>query len=458
MNRDGAGARARRTLRVVGRAGGLAARLAGARYLGVAIDRREHARELRAALGGLKGPLMKVAQLLAAIPEALPREYAAELSQLQANAPAMGWLFVRRRMAGELGAGWERRFAGFEREAARAASLGQVHRARSRGGVALACKLQYPDMAAAVEADLAQLKLVFAAWRRIDGAIDPGAIHAELAERLREELDYGREARHAALYAAMLRDEPGVRVPTVHSDLSTRRLLTMTWLDGAPLDSLADAPVGRRNDVARNLFRAWYAPFYDYGVIHGDPHPGNYTVRADGAVNLLDYGCVRFFDGGFVRGVVDLYRALRTGDEALAVSAYEGWGFTDLRRETIDVLNLWAAYVYAPLLEDRERPIQDGGADGYGGAVAARVHRELRRIGGVRPPRAFVLVDRAAVGLGSVFLKLRAEINWRRLFEETIAGFDADALAARQAAARRAVGLGDSPAGAPPESARTDAD
>ena len=441
MNDAGAGARTRRTLRVLGRAGGLAARLAGARYLGVAIDRSEHARELRAALGGLKGPWMKVAQLLATIPGALPREYAAELSRLQADAPAMGWLFVRRRMAGELGADWESRFAGFEREAARAASLGQVHRARARDGAALACKIQYPDMAAAVDADLVQLKLIFALWRRADGAIDPGAIHAELAERLREELDYTREARHVALYAAMLRGEDGVCAPTVRSELSTRRLLTMTWLEGEPLDSLADAPTPLRNTVARNLFRAWYVPFYEYGVIHGDPHPGNYTVRPDGAVNLLDYGCVRFFDGRFVRGVVDLYRALQTGDEALAVSAYEGWGFADLRRETINALNLWAAWIYAPLLEDRERRIQNGGADGDGRAVAAHVHRELRRLGGVRPPRAFVLVDRAAVGLGSVFLKLRAEVNWHRLFEETIAGFDADALADRQAAAREAVGL-----------------
>ena len=123
------------------------------------------------------------------------------------------------------------------------------------------------------------------------------------------------------------------------------------------------------------------------------------------------------------------------------MSAYEGWGFADLRRETINALNLWAAWIYAPLLEDRERRIQNGGADGDGRAVAAHVHRELRRLGGVRPPRAFVLVDRAAVGLGSVFLKLRAEVNWHRLFEETIAGFDADALAARQAAAREAVGF-----------------
>lgn len=438
---DGLGARVRRYARVSGRVGGLAARLAGARYLGLPLDRRRHAGELRRALGGLKGPLMKVAQLLATIPEALPREYAEELAQLQAHAPAMGWLFVRRRMAGELGAGWRSRFAEFGREAARAASLGQVHRARGHDGAALACKLQYPGMAAAVEADLAQLGMVFAVYRRADRAIDPGEIHAELAERLREELDYAREARHMALYAAMLRREAGVHVPAVREALSTRRLLTMTWLDGAPPMSVAAAPAETRNAVARNLFRAWYVPFYFHGVIHGDPHPGNYSVRPDNGVNLLDYGCVRRLDGRFVGGVVDLYRALATGDEALAVSAYEGWGFRGLDRATIDVLNLWARYLYSPVLEDRRRPIQDSGADGDGRAVAGRVHRELRRLGGVRPPRAFVLVDRAAVGLGSVFVHLRAEINWHRLFEELIDGFDAVALDARQRAAFAAVGL-----------------
>ncbi len=443
MLRDSGGfaARARRYARVSGEVGGLAARLAGARYLGMPIDRRKHAEELHDALGGLKGPLMKVAQLLATVPEALPREYAGELARLRADAPSMGWLFVRRRMAGELGADWQSLFGGFERQAAHAASLGQVHMARDRDGAPLACKLQYPDMAAAVDADLAQLKLIFAIWRRYDRSIDPRAVHAELADRLREELDYRREARHLALYAAMLRDEPGVHVPTVRETLSTRRLLTMGRLDGAALLDLADAPVEDRNAAARNLFRAWYVPFYFYGVIHGDPHPGNYTVRADRSVNLLDYGCVRRFDGRFVGGVVDLYRALETGDRALAVSAYESWGFGNLSREMIEILDMWAGYLYSPLLDDRRRRIQDAEADGYGHEVVARVHRELRRLGGVRPPREFVLVDRAAVGLGSVFTHLKAEINWHRLFEETIADFDAAALDRRQRAALDAAGL-----------------
>src|SRR5262249_60040231 len=136
----------------VGRAvGGRRARVAGQRFLGLKLDRERDARQLKEALGGLKGPLMKVAQLLSTIPEALPKEYVAHLSELQANAPAMGWPFVRRRMTAELGEGWQKKFKSFEHAAARAASLGQVHRAEGRDGAKLAYKLQYPDMASTVE-------------------------------------------------------------------------------------------------------------------------------------------------------------------------------------------------------------------------------------------------------------------------------------------------------------------
>src|SRR5438876_962214 len=210
--------RVRRYAQVSSAMGGLAARLAGERYLGLNLDRRRHAAELKAVLGGIKGPLMKVAQLLATIPDALPKEYVAELVQLQADAPAMGWLFVKRRMAAELGPGWERRFKSFAHEATRAASLGQVHRAEA--------------------------------------------------------------------------------------------------LDGRLL--------------------AWYRPLYGTGVIHGDPHLGNYTVREDRSINLLDFGCIRVFPASFVKGVIDLYHALLKGDEELAVSAYEAWNFRNLSREVIE--------------------------------------------------------------------------------------------------------------------------
>src|SRR6266700_2520599 len=435
--------RVRRYARVGGAMGGLAARLAGERYLGMPIDRERHAADLKAALGGIKGPLMKVAQLLATIPDALPEEYVRELIQLQANAPAMGWPFVRRRMMGELGPEWPGRFKSFEHIAARAASLGQVHRAVALDGTLLAAKLQYPEMQSAVEADLRQLKLAMGLYERYDRTVSTAEIHAEIADRLREELDYRREAAHMRLYREILKDEPGVAVPRPIAELSTGRLLTMTWLDGQPiLDFAAKAPLAVRNEIALGMFRIWYVPFYYYGVIHGDPHLGNYTVAADHTVNLLDFGCVRVFPPSFVKGVIDLYHALERNDRELAVEAYRSWGFGELSREMIAVLNRWAAFVYGPLLDDRARMIQERakpGADGR--SLVDDVHRDIRRLGGIAPPRAFVFMDRAAIGLGSVFLHLKAKINWHRLFHELIDDFDEGVLAERQRKALKRAGV-----------------
>jgi predicted unusual protein kinase regulating ubiquinone biosynthesis (AarF/ABC1/UbiB family) len=433
--------RVRRYAQVSTAMGGLAARFAGERYLGLSLDRGRHASDLKAALGGIKGPLMKVAQLLATIPDGLPKEYVQELSQLQANAPAMGWPFVKRRMAGELGINWQTKFRDFEKAAARAASLGQVHRSTALDGRALACKLQYPDMASAVEADLRQLKLAMGIYERYDRAVTTAEIHAEIADRLREELDYEREAAHMRLYGEILRSEPGVAVPAPLEELSTRRLLTMTWLDGSPILDVATAPLAGRNEIALRMFRIWYVPFYHYGVIHGDPHLGNYTVAADRSVNLLDFGCIRVFHASFVRGVIDLYHALQRDDRDLAVHAYRSWGFGNLSREMIEVLNRWALFVYGPLLDDRKRLIQEKRSGAYGASVAESVHRDIRRLGGVRPPREFVFMDRAAIGLGSVFMHLKAEINWYHLFHELIDDFDEGTLAARQRAALATAGV-----------------
>ncbi|MDD9993360.1 MAG: AarF/UbiB family protein, partial [Rhodospirillales bacterium] len=197
----------------------------------------------------------------------------------------------------------------------------------------------------------------------------------------------------------------------------------------------------QRNDIARHMFNAWYVPFYRFGVLHGDPHLGNYTVRPDGTINLLDYGCIRVFGGRFVQGVIDLYRAVRDDDRALAVNAYETWGFTDLSNEMVDALNIWANYIYGPLLDDRTRMIDESGDARYGGSVMAKVHREIRRLGGVTPPREFVLIDRSAIGLGSVYLHLKAELNWHRLYEGLIEDFDAAQLTRRQASALEACGV-----------------
>jgi predicted unusual protein kinase regulating ubiquinone biosynthesis (AarF/ABC1/UbiB family) len=439
-------ARAKRYARVGVNVGGVAARVAAKKALGRKPDHGRDAFDLAAALGGLKGPIMKVAQLLATIPDAVPAEYANELMKLQSQAPPMGWPFVRRRMAAELGADWQSKFRSFEHEPAAAASLGQVHRATALTGEALACKLQYPDMQSAVEADLQQLSWLLSLRRRFDGAIDTSQIAEEIGERLREELDYRREAKHAALYRAMLKDEPRVRVPQAWPDLSTGRLLTLDWLEGRKLLAHKDDPLAVRNQLAEAMFTAWWLPFSQYGVIHGDPHLGNYSVfdvkGKPAGINLLDYGCIRIFPPSFVGGVVDLYHGLERGDDDLIVHAYETWGFRDLSRDLIDVLNIWAKFIYGPLLDNRTRTIADGVKPSeYGRREAFRVHQALKQKGPVTVPREFVFMDRAAIGLGAVFLHLAAELNFYELFNAMIERFDVKEVAARQQAALRQAGL-----------------
>ncbi len=439
-------ARARRYARVGANVGGVAARIAGARFFGVDLDRSKNATELAAALGGLKGPIMKVAQLLATIPEALPPEYIEQLSKLQSQAPPMGWAFVNRRMQAELGADWQKKFESFEHQPAAAASLGQVHRGRSLDDADLACKLQYADMQSAVEADLKQLEILFAIRRRFDPAIDTSEIIKEIGARVREELDYRREAKHVALYRDMLKDSPAIRVPRSWPELSTGRLLTLDWLEGSRLLDHKEDTLAIRNRLGAAMFTAWWLPFSRFGVIHGDPHLGNYSVFADkgkpAGINLMDYGCIRIFPPSFVGGVVDLYNGLRKGDDALVVHAYETWGFRKLSRELIDILNIWARFIYGPLMDDRVRSIADGVKPGeYGRRQAFEVHQALRRKGPVTVPREFVLMDRAAIGLGGVFLHLRAELNFHRLFNEAMEEFSVKRVAAQQAKALAAAGL-----------------
>ncbi len=189
-----------------------------------------NARALKEALGHLKGPLMKVAQMFATVPDLLPPEFAIELAELQQNAPPMSASFVRRRMAAELGPDWRERFADFDPAPAAAASLGQVHRATAHDGRPLAVKLQYPEMQSAIESDLSQLRVLMSLARRMNAALDTSEVVVEIGERLREELDYDHEARAMRLYHAFFANRDDIAVPAPDAELSTGRLLTMDWL------------------------------------------------------------------------------------------------------------------------------------------------------------------------------------------------------------------------------------
>jgi predicted unusual protein kinase regulating ubiquinone biosynthesis (AarF/ABC1/UbiB family) len=442
-------ARAARYARVGANVGGVAARIASARLIGRTASGNTNAAALAQALGTLKGPVMKVAQMMATVPDLLPPEYEEELQKLQNEAPPMGAAFVRRRMQAELGTDWLSRFSSFDLHPAAAASLGQVHRATAKDGATLACKLQYPDMKSAVEADLRQLDVVFALHRRLNSVIDTREMAKEIGERVREELDYRREAKHAALYRDILVNLEDVRVPGVRPELSTGRLLTMQWLEGRKLLDFKGASESVRNAIAKAIFKAWWIPFSRFGVIHGDAHLGNYAVfgmgeKEDaGGINLLDYGCIRIFPSKFVGGVVDLYVGLLHKDFDRTVHAYETWGFRRLDRELAETLNIWARFIYAPLLDDRVRSVADGISPAhYGRKEAFTVHQALKRKGRPVPvPREFVFMDRAAIGLGSAFLHLDAKLNFYQLFHETMGKFSDAALRERQARALARAGL-----------------
>ena len=215
----------------------------------------------------------------------------------------------------------------------------------------------------------------------------------------------------------------------------------MNWLEGKSILDFRKAKKEIRNKIAKNMFYVWYKPFYKYGIIHGDPHLGNYTVQTDHSINLFDFGCMRVFKGKFIQGVIDLYFALQQNDMTQAVHAYEQWGFDNITKKKLFVLNKWANFLYSPLLEDKVQKIQESDSGIYGAQVAAEVHQELKKLGGVKIPKEFVFMDRAAVGLGSVFMHLKAEVNWYRIFHDLIEHFDVKKLNDRQHSTLKLVNL-----------------
>lgn len=412
--------------------GGPAMRLAFSQLLGMPLDQDQHAVSLTQALGNLKGPLVKIAQLLAMIPGFLPDEYTNHLMTLQSNAPPMGPLFVKRRMVGELGVSWQQYFSQFNMNSVAAASLGQVHRAQDHEGSTLAVKLQYPNMSGIVKADLDQLKLFMTLYEKYDSTLDHQEIFREITDRLLEELDYSREAKHVVYFQNMLKDEPEIHIPQVYPHLSTSKLLTLSWQEGFSIMDLLNTPMEIRNNIAKNLFHAWYKPFYTYGILHGDPHMGNYKATYNGSLHLLDFGCVRIFTASFIGGVIDLYKALQQNDVDMAVHAYKAWGFQNLSKELITALNLWAKFLYEPLLDNRIRPLRFDDGVKTAKALLKEIHQALKQIGRTCPPKEFVFLDRSAIGLGSAFMHLKAQLNWHQLFENLIQNFSENNLKQKQ--------------------------
>ena len=433
LDKDNFSKRLNRYFQITSQVGGIVTRIGANKYLGLNTDHKKNAHNLQEKFGQAKGPFMKIAQLLAMIPDAIPREYANQLMKLQTNAPPMGEYFVRRRMKNELGENWKKKFINFNETSSFAASFGQVHKAKLNNGQLVACKIQYPDMLSTVKADLVQLKVVLNLFEKFNKVIKTSKIHSEIKERLFEEIDYIKEAQNVNIFNRIFKNDTKINIPNIFSKYTTSKLITMSWLDGRSIHHLFTSSNNKlKEKVATNIFNAWYKPFYSFAIIHGDPHFGNYSFTKNGNINLFDFGCIRIFPVNFVKAVIDLYYALERKDIDLAVEAYKTWGFKKINKELIKILNLWASYIYGPLLENKRRFIQGDGKKGYGFAIANKVYKKLKQIGGVEPPKEFVFIDRAAIGMGSLFMKLNVRLNWYVLFNNLIKDFELNHIKKKQ--------------------------
>jgi predicted unusual protein kinase regulating ubiquinone biosynthesis (AarF/ABC1/UbiB family) len=280
----------------------------------------DNARRLAAHLAKLRGGAMKLGQMMSLQgTDLLPQEFAQALAPLRAQAAPMPQAQLRRVLGREYGRGWQQRFVQFDDEPVAAASIGQVHRARTTDGRELALKIQYPGVAQSIKSDVGNLAAALHMLKLLPHEVDVSAITAEAARQLGQEADYLAEASFIEHYATLVADEPRLVVPRVHRDLTTMRILAMDYMDGEPLHSLADeaVPQATRDAVGTLLERLLFRELFEFGVMQSDPNFANYLWQPEtGKLVLLDFGSTVHFQPEFVRNYARITRAVIDGDRA----------------------------------------------------------------------------------------------------------------------------------------------
>ena len=287
------------------------------------LEAADHAVEV---LGQLKGAAMKVGQIAALMDfNRLPGdgrdEFQAKLAQLHDRAPKASFKDMQKVIEQELGERLCNLFADFDPEAAAAASIGQVFRARLHDGREVAVKVQYPRVAAAVRADLQNLGLLMRVVKHFAPGLDAKSMALEVRERITEELDYEHEAHAQRLFARRWRGHPFVAIPDVVPDLCRERVLVTEWMEGTRFEELKVAPKATRDRVGEIVFRFFFGSLYRFGHFSGDPHPGNFLLLADGRVAFLDFGMTKTLPRATIEAELGVLRAGLEGD---AVGAHAG--------------------------------------------------------------------------------------------------------------------------------------
>ncbi len=386
---------------------------------GSAMFSLRNAQRLASRLANLRGAAMKLGQIVSLQGEdVLPPEFAQALGVLRSEATPMPTSQLRRVLGREYGSGWESRFAHFDLEPIAAASIGQVHRARTRDGRDLALKIQYPGVARSIESDVDNVATLLRLFNLLPIELDVAAIAAEAKRQLAQEADYLKEAEFLEAYARLVADEPALAIPRVHWDLTTRRVMAMDYMEGVPLESLADLDVAqaRRDAIGALLERLLFRELFEFRVMQTDPNFANYLYQPkSGRVVLLDFGATQAFSPEFVERYARVTRAVIDGDLAAVARLAADIGYVDANdrpdriRAAVDVIML----VCEPL---RHRGRYDFAASG----LAARA-RELGfdlafRRGLLRPPPPETMfLHRKLAGSFLLLARLGARVDARAL-------------------------------------------
>jgi predicted unusual protein kinase regulating ubiquinone biosynthesis (AarF/ABC1/UbiB family) len=371
-------------------------------------------------LGNLKGAMMKLGQMASYLDQGLPEPVRDALAQLQADAPPMAPELAAQVVREELGADPEVLFETWDPVPIAAASIGQVHRAITRDGRAVAVKVQYPGVDDAIRGDLDNAGLIFAAMKAMFPGLDPGPLVEELRSRIIEELDYRLEAENQRLFAETYRDHPTIHVPEVVDELSAGRVITTELATGARFSEVLQWSQEERNLAGETIYRFVFGSLYRLGAFNGDPHPGNYLFDPGGRVTFLDYGLVKRFTPGELKPFEDMIVAMVIERDIAAFRRIvESVGL--LRPDpafTDEAIGEYFGHFYEFVLEDVELPMTEE----YASETVRRFfdtsgeHGEIMKAANV--PASMVIIQRINLGLYAILGQLGASANWRRIAEE----------------------------------------
>jgi predicted unusual protein kinase regulating ubiquinone biosynthesis (AarF/ABC1/UbiB family) len=384
-----------------------------------------HLRNARRMVEGsqqLRGAFMKLVQMLSMREDLLPLEAIYILRTTQANVAPMDYRLISQQIRRELSKSPEQLFASFGTEAFAAASLGQVHRARLKNGTEVAVKIQYPGIDATVEQDLGNLKLLLRTLQAIAGdlmrqRIDTKTIYAELQERLREELDYVNEARNIDEFRRLLADDNSTLIPRVIRPLSTRRVLTMTYIDGYRLADIFGevADLELRTWVARKYYELVWRQILEFGMLHTDPQPGNYLVTWQPKLGVLDFGSVRRFSETVRRTSLQLAEAILEHDDRALAAALLKLGYIDRDQDPAPMVQV-IYILFEPVITDRMYH-----PDEYDAVAKATAVGELAFEHKLyKSPRHSIFLLRALVGLDGIMKGLGVRMNYCALFRQCV--------------------------------------